>query len=250
MSKDILNKQRKIKRLNLLIECKERKIDELNKIIKELTDKKINIEQNVFKYNSTINSLEDEEEQFQSKNTKSLYLKTKTKEFSDNYVVFDLETTGFSAKKSSIIEISAIKCKNNDIIDRFDVLVNPNKHIPSKISKLTGITDELVADCDTIDIVIPKFLSFIENYTLVSYNGSFDFSFIETTLNILQLPHFKNKNIDIFYIAKKYIDGTPNFKLQTLKEYFNLDYGSHRALDDCYTTNYIYQYCKNKKEGK
>lgn len=250
MLKDVLNRKEKIQELDLLIKEKENKILELDEIIEKLTAKKTALEQFDTKCDIKI----DFPSLIKNRNNKetervSLYVKTKTTKFCDNYVVFDLETTGFNAKDSNIIEISALKCKNNEVIDTFDALVNPNEHIPSKVSKLTGITDELVANCDTIDKIMPDFLNFIEDYTLVAHNGSFDFSFVENVLDCLEIPHFKNKNIDTLYMARKYIDNTKNYKLETLKKYFNLEYGSHRGLDDCYTTNYVYQYCKNKKEG-
>ena len=177
----------------------------------------------------------------------SLYKKTKVKKFSDNYVVFDLETTGFDPNANEIIEIGAIKYNNNKEVDRFNYLVNPKVDIPKKITKLTGITNEDVSNCETIDIVFPKFMDFIGNDLLVAHNGSFDFSFIERTLNNLKINNFTNKNVDTLYLARDNIKDCKDHKLETLKEYFNLEFNSHRALADCETTNYIYQYCKNKK---
>lgn len=177
----------------------------------------------------------------------SLYKKTKVKKYLDNYVVLDLETTGFDPNSNEIIEIGAIKYKDNIEVAKFNCLINPKIDIPQKVTKLTGITNEDVSNCDTIDIVFPKFMDFIGNDLLVVHNGSFDFSFIEKTLNTLKINNFTNNNVDTLYLARENIKDCKNHKLETLKEYFNLEFDSHRALADCKTTNYIYQYCKNKK---
>ena len=175
----------------------------------------------------------------------SLYSRTKTYDFSDNYIVFDLETTGYSPIDNEILEISAIKFDNNKLVDTFNCLIKPLNTIPSKITKLTGITNEIVACAQNIEDIFPQFLTFIKDYTLVEYNGSFDLAFVEHYINKFNLNMINNPNIDVLYLARNYIDGTENYKLETLKKFFNLDYSSHRALADCYTTNYIYQYCKN-----
>lgn len=185
-----------------------------------------------------------------SERKKSLYSKTRIKKFVDDYVVFDLETTGFSPNDSEIIEISALKYKNNTLIDSFSKLVKPSISIPNKITKLTGITNEDVANCDTIDKVLPNFINFIENYTLVAHNGSFDFSFIEKYINELNMDYKDNSNIDTLYLARKYLPELNNHKLETLKKHFKLDNASHRATADCETTNVVYQYCKEKELNK
>ena len=181
-----------------------------------------------------------------SERKKSLYSKTKIKKFVDDYVVFDLETTGLNPEDSEIIEISALKYKNNILVDSFSELVKPSMPIPKKITKLTGITDEDVANCRTINKILPEFIAFIENYTLIAHNGSFDFGFIEKYLNELNINYNNNSNIDTLYLARKYLPELDNHKLETLKEYFKLDNTSHRATADCETTNIVYQYCKEK----
>lgn len=201
-----------------------------------------NIDTNEFKISFNYNTCDERK--------KSLYSKTKIKKFVDDYVIFDLETTGFSPNDSEIIEISALKYKNNTLVDSFSELVKPSIAIPSKITKLTGITDEDVANCDTIDKVLPDFINFIENYTLVAHNGSFDFSFIEKYVNELNIDYKDNSNIDTLYLARKYLPELNNHKLETLKEHFKLDNASHRATADCETTNIVYQYCKEKELNK
>ncbi len=168
------------------------------------------------------------------------------KKLVDDYVVFDLETTGFDAKVNKIIEIGALKYRNNKLVDKFSVLVNPLCDIPSIITSITGINDDMVKNAITIKEALPKFIEFIEDLPLVAHNAKFDLAFIEENIINLKLPMISNKNIDTVYLARKYIKDVYNHKLETLKDYLKLDYSSHRSLDDCLTTNYVYQYCKDK----
>ncbi len=164
----------------------------------------------------------------------------------DDYVVFDLETTGFDPILNEIIEIGALKYKNNELVAEFNVLVKPQESIPSVITNITGIDDLMVKDASNIEEVLPKFLEFIDNLPLIAHNSRFDISFIEENIKKLNLPELNNTNIDTVWLARKYIPETKDAKLETLKSHFNLAYGSHRSLEDCYTTNYVYQYCKNQ----
>lgn len=165
----------------------------------------------------------------------------------DDYIVFDLETTGFSPINDKIIEIGALKYQNDKLIDTFDVLINPKLLVPEKITELTGITNEMVRDKETIEIVLPQFLQFIEDYPLIAHNSSFDLSFLEENIKNLNLKKLENKTIDTLELARKNIP-TYNHKLTTLKNYFHLNYASHRSLEDCYVTQYVYIYCKEKNK--
>lgn len=174
----------------------------------------------------------------------------KEKRFVDDYVVFDLETTGFDPKTAKIIEIGALKYKNNELIEELSILVNPECEIPDVITMITGIDDELVKNAITIEEALPQFIQFIEDLPLVAHNSNFDLSFIEENINRLHLAMITNKNIDTVLLARKYIKGVYNHKLETLKNYFRLTYSSHRSIEDCLTTNHVYQYCKSKAEVK
>lgn len=174
-----------------------------------------------------------------------LELKKETNLVSD-YVVFDLETTGLDATTDKIIEIGALKYKNNKLISELSILINPECLIPPIITEITGIDNTLVEKEKTIKEALPEFITFIEDLPLVAHNSSFDLSFIEENIKRLDLPMIENKNIDTVELARKYIPKAYNHKLSTLKKFFHLDYGSHRSVDDCKTTNYVYQYCKEK----
>jgi|GEM_PF-1059646 len=177
---------------------------------------------------------------------KSLYSKSNTVNYVDDYIIFDLETTGLYPNGDKIIEIGALKYKNNQLIDKFELLIDPEIEISSKISRITGITNEMIIGCEKINTVLPKFINFIEDYTLIAYNSSFDLGFIEYNINNLKMNEIKNKTIDALFFAKICINNTENLKLETLKKHFKLNFGSHRALEDCHTTNHIYQYCKEQ----
>ncbi len=170
----------------------------------------------------------------------------KEKKLVSNYIVFDLETTGFDPKVCKIIEIGALKYRNNELVDKFDILINPEIPIPEVITSITGINNDMVKNSPLICEILPKFIEFIEDYPLVAHNAPFDLSFIEQNILNLGLDMIKNTNLDTVLLSRKYIPQAYNHKLETLKKYFHLDYGSHRSIDDCKTTNYIYQYCKNK----
>ena len=168
------------------------------------------------------------------------------KNFVDDYVVFDLETTGFDPKQAKIIEIGALKYRDNELVEELSLLVNPGCPIPDVITMITGIDDDLVSKAISIEEALPKFIAFIEDLPLVAHNSSFDLSIIEENIKRLNLPMISNTNIDTVYLARKYIKGVYNHKLETLKDYFRLNYSSHRSIEDCLTTNHVYQYCKNK----
>lgn len=175
-----------------------------------------------------------------------MFFLNKEDKFVDDYVVFDLETTGLEPTIHEIIEIGALKYKNGQLVDEFSVLIRPVHSISQVITDITGINDELVKNELPIESVLPKFLEFIEDLPLIAHNSSFDLSFIEENVKRLNLSMLKNKNIDTLELAKKYIPKAYNYKLETLKKFFHLEYGSHRSIDDCKTTNYIYEYCKKK----
>lgn len=170
----------------------------------------------------------------------------KEKELVDSYVVFDLETTGLEPSLCEIIEIGALKYQDNKLVEEFSVLIKPEKPISEEITKLTGIDNEMVEQEKSIKEVLPNFLEFIGDLTLIAHNSSFDLDFIEANIEKLGFPMIKNTNIDTVELARKYIPKAYNYKLTTLKNYFKLDFGSHRSVDDCKTTNYVYEYCKKQ----
>lgn len=170
------------------------------------------------------------------------------KNYVDNYVVFDIETTGFNPASDKIIEIGAVKYVNNEKVDEFSYLIDPKIKLPEIITKVTGIVDSDLEGKDSIEIVLPKFLEFIKGFTVIGHNVGFDISFIDYNAKKLHLNELDNDVIDTLFLSRITIYDSKNHKLETLKEYLGLDFISHRAVDDCYTCNEVYQYCKSKNK--
>lgn len=175
-----------------------------------------------------------------------MYKNIKLNRFPCDYVVFDIETSGLNYAHDKIIEIGAIKYKNNEKVDEFNYLINPNIKLEKIITDVTGIRDIDLINMPTIEEVLPKFLEFIKDLPLIGHNVSFDCDFINFNIKKLHLKSLQNEVIDTLFLSRITIYDIKNHRLKTLKEYLKLNYNSHRALDDCYTCNEVYQYCKNK----
>ncbi|MCQ2748484.1 MAG: hypothetical protein MJ246_00260 [Clostridia bacterium] len=117
-------------------------------------------------------------------------------------VVFDIETTGFDEKVEKIIEIGAVKVEDGKIIDRFSTFINPEKLISKEISDLTHITQDMVDDADTIDVVLPKFLEWVDGVPVVAHNAKFDTGFISYNARKLNLP-FGSEIIDTLAMSQE-----------------------------------------------
>ena len=166
--------------------------------------------------------------------------------FVDDYVVFDLETTGLDCNINFIIEIGALKYRNNELVEEFNFLINPEISLPDIIIDITGLTDEYLKYKENIEVVLPKFLNFIEDLHLIAHNNEFDLGFINSAIKRFDLKPLENRNIDNLEVSRKFLPQMYNHKLETLKKYFGLKTVSHRAIGDCYTTNYVYQECKKR----
>ncbi len=164
----------------------------------------------------------------------------KSQDIDTQYVVFDIETTGFSNKNDKITEIGAVKIINNQIVDRFSQLVNPNMKIPDKIIELTGITDELVADKPTIEEVLPKFIDFVGTSVLVAHNASFDMGFIRENCKRLGLG-IDNTYLDTLQLSRELLPSLKSHKLNVLSKHLNISLENHhRAVDDSEATAKIF----------
>lgn len=163
-------------------------------------------------------------------------------DFPDNFVVVDIETTGFNPNIDSIIQLGAIKIYKNNIIDTFNSLVNPEKEVKEKVLKITGITQEQLNQSKKIDEILPDFLEFIGDNIIVGHNISFDINFLyDKCLEILNFP-LKNNFIDTLRIARKLIKQLEHHKIDNLMEYYNLgERKLHNANNDCLITFDIYK---------
>ncbi|MEG2412361.1 MAG: PolC-type DNA polymerase III [Clostridium sp.] len=167
----------------------------------------------------------------------------KGKNFQDTYVVFDIETTGFSSSQDSIIEIGAVKIEGGQIVDSFNELINPKIPIPYKITELTGINNNMVKDSRTINEVLPSFLDFVQNAVVVAHNAEFDTGFIKTNCRRLGLT-FKNGVIDTLPLARFLFPQLKKHKLNVICDHLNISLENHhRAVDDAKATGDILLKC-------
>ena len=154
--------------------------------------------------------------------------------YPNTYIVVDLETTGLNPVNDEIIEISALKYVNNQLVESFTHLVNPQLPINWKITQITGIDDEMVAQAPTIDQLLPSFLEFIGSEILMGYNFNFDISFLINKLNKYGYPTLTNNYIDVMQLAKLHLKNMVNYKQTTIAAYFTINtQGAHRASVDC-----------------
>ena len=154
----------------------------------------------------------------------------------NDFVVFDLETTGLEASTSEIIEIGACKVHNGKITETFSCLIKPTEAIPAEITNLTGITNDMVKDSYSIKEVLQDFYKFTRNSVLVAYNIAFDYKFIYLAGNA-QGYIFDNKQIDCMVLAKTKLRGLKNYKLKTVVTHLNIPLdNAHRAVHDATAT--------------
>lgn len=141
--------------------------------------------------------------------------KRKMANIPNRYVVIDLETTGLNPQYDFITEFGAVLVENSEIVDTFEQLVKPKKRIPEEVEDLTGITNEMVSDAPSINIVLPKFLKFIGNDILVGHNIDFDSQFISAACQRFNLL-YKNKVCDTLELSQQVFPKLENHKLSTL----------------------------------
>ena len=160
------------------------------------------------------------------------------------YCVVDIETTGLQFRTDKITEIGAIKIKDGKVIDTFDTLINPGIPIPEEISRLTGITDIMVKDCEDINSVMPKFLEFVGKDTLVAHNAEFDIGFLRYNAESLG-REFKNESIDTLVVSRTLFPDFKRHKLEVIAQNLGIKVEvAHRALDDVKTLNKIFEEMK------
>ncbi len=160
--------------------------------------------------------------------------------FTDEVVVFDIETTGLSTLDCGITEIGAVKIKDGKVIDSFNTFVDPERPIPEEVVKLTGITDEMVQGAPKSGEAIKSFFEFAGNDLLIAHNASFDTGFIRFYAAENGMK-FENPYVDTLAISRFINTDIKNHKLDTLASYFHLgDFNHHRACDDAEMLAHIF----------
>lgn len=164
----------------------------------------------------------------------------------NTYCVIDIETTGLDPQIDDIIEIGIIKVNNNKIIDTFSSLVKPFSPISDFISQLTGITNEKVKDCPTIDKILPFVKDFISDKIIIGHNINFDINFLYDNFVRFENYLFRNDYIDTMRLSRILFKELLDHRLSTIANHLNVKFNKmHRALIDCEITNNCYRKIKD-----
>ena len=171
---------------------------------------------------------------------KGMVTDSQNQDLDADYVVFDLETTGFSPETNRIIEIGAVKVQNGKIVDKFSTFVNPQVPIPFRIEQLTSINDSMVIDAPVIADILPEFMKFCEGCVMVAHNADFDMSFIKKNCQRLDIP-CKPTIVDTVALARVLFPNLNRFKLDTVAKALGVSLENHhRAVDDAGCTAEIF----------
>lgn len=171
---------------------------------------------------------------------KGLIQNEKGQKIDSEYVVFDIETTGLSPTNNRIIEIGAVRIKDGKIQDTFSEFVNPEVPIPYTITKLTSITDAMVQNAPTIEVILPKFLEYIGDASVVAHNSTFDTGFIRENAKRLGLV-FDSTIVDTMTLAHILLPELGKYTLDRLcKQFGVVNEHHHRACDDAAATAEIF----------
>lgn len=164
--------------------------------------------------------------------------------FEDEYVVFDIETTGLYKETNYIIEIGAIKIKNGKVIDTFSSFINPKVKLPTKIIELTNITDSMLKGQPEEKDVIPKFLEFIGNSVLVAHNANFDVGFLRVAASRVSKKEVSNTVLDTVELSRTLFPELSRHKLNIVARHLGISLENHhRAVDDAKATAEIFLKC-------
>ena len=161
----------------------------------------------------------------------------------ETYVVFDLETTGLDPKDgNSIIEIGAVRVKNNQIIDRFDELIDPKMELSEDIIRITSINNEMLKGKDTEENVMKRFIEWAKDDILVAHNAKFDLSFVDMACFKYNLGRFNFNVIDTLGLSRFLEPSERYHNLTVLMERYNINWDEskhHRADYDSEGTSLI-----------
>ena len=169
-----------------------------------------------------------------------------------DYVLYDLETTGTSSTYDDVIEISAVKVRNGNIVDEFSELVNPGRPIPYAASMVNNISDDMVAGAPSFTEVLPRFLAFIEDDILVGHNiNSFDMKFLYRDCEKYLGQTLTNDFVDTLKLAKLIFPDWKHRRLSDLADYYGIStIGAHRALADCRMNQQVFEFLGKELSGE
>ena len=160
-------------------------------------------------------------------------------DFDHEFVAFDLETTGLSSQHDTIIEIGAAIMRRGEVIDTFQMFVDPKRKLQPKIIELTGITDAMLTGAPDISEALPQFLEFVGDRPLCAHNADFDTGFVAAACERLGLT-FQPTFVDTLILAQNLLPDLGKYKLNIVADALSLpDFNHHRASDDAITCGYL-----------
>ena len=159
--------------------------------------------------------------------------------FDEEYVAFDLETTGLSSLHDTIIEIGAAIMKGKEVLSTFQMFVDPHRPLQPKIIDLTGITDQMLAGQPDISEAILQFLDYVGGRPLCAHNADFDIGFVTAACERLGIA-FQPTYVDTLILAQNLMPELGKYKLNIVADALSLpDFNHHRASDDAITCGYL-----------
>ncbi|MEA2062517.1 MAG: 3'-5' exonuclease [Gemmatimonadota bacterium] len=154
------------------------------------------------------------------------------------FVVIDVETTGMSPPTDRVIEVACVKIAGGAVVDEYSTLVNPGRQVPWIITRLTGITGQMVSSAPSFGSVAERFLDFLGEAVFVAHNAPFDWRFIQSEVRLARARRLVNRTLCTRRLTVKLVPELSRRRLGDLAEFFNLDFDGcrHRALGDARVT--------------
>lgn len=157
--------------------------------------------------------------------------------FPEDFTIIDLETTGFDPSFDDIIEIAALRVRGGEIVDTFSTLIKPYDEIDEYITKLTGITNDMLLTAPAPENIFPSVYEFVGEDIIVGHNVNFDINFLYDWFESILGKPFENDFIDTMRIARKALPNLPHHRLEDVATALGvIPDGAHRAAADCKTT--------------
>lgn len=167
-----------------------------------------------------------------------------------DYTVIDLETTSKYTNLAEIIEMSAVRVRNGEIVDKYSTFIKPSGNISSAITAITGITNEMLENAPKIEDKIQEYLDFIGDDIILGHNiASFDSTILYDLCEKLNLKVFNNDILDTLRYSKYCDIDVSDNKLKTISEFFGIEHNAHRALNDCIANFEVYEKLKEHFTG-
>lgn len=167
-----------------------------------------------------------------------------------NYTVIDLETTSKYTTSAEIIELSAAKVRNSEIVDKYNTLIKPSNNVSSAVTNITGITNEMLENAPSIDEKLQEYLDFIGDDIILGHNiVSFDSTILYDLCEKMNLKTFSNNMLDTLRYSQYCDIDVSDHKLKTISKFFDIEHNAHRALDDCIANFEIYEKLKEHFTG-